>query len=237
MLVVLPPHSTHRLQPLDVGIFSPLANAYSNELDRLIQSSHGFTRMTKRNFWRLFSTAWTSAFTIQNIMSAFAAPGLVPLNPSKVLDDLKKKTPSPASSDIESKKTPISVRGLRRKVKQMYKEPQAKFTQSATLIIRASQKLAVQNEIILHENEALRKALIDERNYASVAKPWDFLTRNMLARLSFSHLQELVPFANGHMKSRPKVSTKGPWQTRQGFKKSSRRKRKPARNREKGGTD
>ena len=32
LLLVLPPHTTHRLQPLDVGLFSPLANAYSKEL-------------------------------------------------------------------------------------------------------------------------------------------------------------------------------------------------------------
>ncbi len=29
LLVILPPHSTHRLQPLDVGIFSP---AYSKDI-------------------------------------------------------------------------------------------------------------------------------------------------------------------------------------------------------------
>jgi hypothetical protein len=36
ILGIFPPHSTLRLQPLDVGIFSPLATAYSNELDQLI---------------------------------------------------------------------------------------------------------------------------------------------------------------------------------------------------------
>ena len=33
LLVILPPHSTHRLQPLDVGIFSPLAGIYLKEID------------------------------------------------------------------------------------------------------------------------------------------------------------------------------------------------------------
>ena len=41
ILAILPPHSTHRLQPLDVGIFAPLSTAYSYEIDHLIQSSHG----------------------------------------------------------------------------------------------------------------------------------------------------------------------------------------------------
>jgi hypothetical protein len=33
IVLILPPHSTHRLQPLDVGLFSPLARAYTTELD------------------------------------------------------------------------------------------------------------------------------------------------------------------------------------------------------------
>jgi len=167
LLVILPPHSTHRLQPLDVGIFSSLANAYSQELDRLIQSSHGFTRITKRHFWRLFSAAWTYTVTAENIKSAFAAPGITPLDPSKILSILKMKMPSPASSDNESKrKTPTSVRGLRRIIKQIYKEEaqaQARLTAGTSLVIRASQKLAVQNEVLLHENKALCETLVQEK--------------------------------------------------------------------------
>jgi len=49
ILVIFPPHSTHRLQPLDVGIFSPLATAYSNALDTFLRDSLGFTYMTKRH--------------------------------------------------------------------------------------------------------------------------------------------------------------------------------------------
>jgi DDE superfamily endonuclease len=31
-ILILPPHATHRLQPLDVGLFSPLAKAYTKRL-------------------------------------------------------------------------------------------------------------------------------------------------------------------------------------------------------------
>jgi hypothetical protein len=33
ILAILPPYSTHRLQPLDVGIFAPLAQRYSEALN------------------------------------------------------------------------------------------------------------------------------------------------------------------------------------------------------------
>ena len=39
VLAVLPPHSTHRLQPLDVGLFSPLATFYSQQIDKLLAES------------------------------------------------------------------------------------------------------------------------------------------------------------------------------------------------------
>jgi hypothetical protein len=37
LLCVFPPHSIHRLQPLDVVMFKPLASAYSQELDAHLQ--------------------------------------------------------------------------------------------------------------------------------------------------------------------------------------------------------
>lgn len=165
LLVILPPHSTHRLQPLDVGVFSPLAHAYSEEIDQLIQSSCGFSRMTKRNFWKLFHTAWTRALTLKNIKSGFAATGIHPLNPPKVLDSLQKKTPSPISSDDESRKrkTPSSVRGLRRLAKEIRKE-QASLGAKTETLLRASEKFITENEILKHQNKGLRAALVEEKN-------------------------------------------------------------------------
>jgi hypothetical protein len=36
LLAIYPPHSTHRLQPLDVALFSPLATAYTKQLEQLM---------------------------------------------------------------------------------------------------------------------------------------------------------------------------------------------------------
>jgi hypothetical protein len=163
ILGVLPPHSTHRLQPLDVGIFSPLAHAYSQEIDHLIQSSCGFSRLTKRSFWKLFSAAWNHSVTSSNIKSAFSSPGIYPLRPERVLSSLRVKTPSPESSDQEEKrKTPTSVRGVRRLTKQIHKEQVACKAQMEQLI-HACEKFAIQNDILRSENTGLRTALVDEK--------------------------------------------------------------------------
>jgi hypothetical protein len=50
IIMVLPPHLMHRLQPLDVSLFSPLAIAYSNQISKLMSNSFGLVSMTKRMF-------------------------------------------------------------------------------------------------------------------------------------------------------------------------------------------
>ena len=178
ILAILPPHSTHRLQPLDVGIFSPLSTAYSNQIDRLIQSSQGFSRITKRSFWSIFRTSWKTALSFENIRSAFAATAVYPLGPGKVLNQLKKKTPSPISSDSESKrKTPGSVRGLRRAAKTIRSET-TDITAGLDLIIRASEKLAIRNDILEHEMKGLRTALVDEKKRRKKGKPMGLFVKD-----------------------------------------------------------
>ena len=50
----MPSHSTHDLQPLDVGIFGPYATYYGQEVDIETRKSHGLLNVGKFNFWPLF---------------------------------------------------------------------------------------------------------------------------------------------------------------------------------------
>ena len=178
LLGILPPHSTHRLQLLDVTIFSPLATAYSNQIDAFIQSSCGFGRITKRVFWSLFRNAWASALTFSNIRAGFSATGIHPFQPSKVLQQLQMKTPSPPTSDNELKrKTPNSVRGVRRAIKAARIED-PELAQGLDLIVRATEKLAIQKEILEHENQGLRTALIGEKKRRKRGKAMELFAKD-----------------------------------------------------------
>ena len=171
ILGFMPPHSTHRLQPLDVAIFSPLATAYSNQIDAVIQSSFGFSRVTKRSFWPLFKSAWESALTVSNIQSAFAATGIWPFDPNRVLQHIRTKTPSPPPDTNESaRKTPGSVRGVRRAIKAL-KAEDLHTTEGMDLIIRGIEKLAVEKDILEHHNRGLMEALIGEKKKRKRGKP------------------------------------------------------------------
>lgn len=50
IVLILPPHTTHRIQPLNVGLFGLLATAYTKELNNLMFSSAGMISMSKRMF-------------------------------------------------------------------------------------------------------------------------------------------------------------------------------------------
>ncbi|KAL9567396.1 hypothetical protein ACKAV7_008471 [Fusarium commune] len=51
----MPPHSSHLLQPLDVGCFGPLKRAYGREIEHLIRRS--ITHITKTQFFPAFYAA------------------------------------------------------------------------------------------------------------------------------------------------------------------------------------
>jgi hypothetical protein len=54
LIAVYPSHSTHTLQPLDVGMFGPLSTAYSTELSKYLHHSHGISPVRKGDFFDLF---------------------------------------------------------------------------------------------------------------------------------------------------------------------------------------
>jgi DDE superfamily endonuclease len=50
LLLILPPHMTHWLQPLDVGLFSPLSQVYSSEMQEYTHRGQECVSMIKRMF-------------------------------------------------------------------------------------------------------------------------------------------------------------------------------------------
>lgn len=64
-LLVLPPHSSHFTQPLDIGVFSPLKHHLSEELYHIIQTD--IARLFKGEWANGYFKAHSKAFTVSNI--------------------------------------------------------------------------------------------------------------------------------------------------------------------------
>jgi hypothetical protein len=107
LLAILPPHSTQTLQPLDVALFAPLAVAYTKELSLHLQRSQGLLPVKKGDFFELFWTAWSTAFTKETILSFFRATGINPLNADVVLQKFNHHHSN--SSSRESSESALSA--------------------------------------------------------------------------------------------------------------------------------
>ena len=84
ILLCLPAHLTHIIQPLDVGIFAPLAHAYKKGVrtsGELVAIHH----IDKVDFIEIYQRARRIAITQQNIEKAWAKTGLFPFNPQLIL--------------------------------------------------------------------------------------------------------------------------------------------------------
>jgi hypothetical protein len=88
ILCRLPSHTSHKLQPCDVGVFAPLKAAYRDQADRLFRG--GANTVGKEHFTSLYSPAREKAFTKRNITAAWTASGLFPFNPDRVLRAIPK---------------------------------------------------------------------------------------------------------------------------------------------------
>jgi hypothetical protein len=91
VLCRLPSHTSHKLQPCDVAVFASLKAAYRDQVDRLNRG--GVDNVGKEHFTSLYSPARIKAFTKRNITAAWAATGLFPFNPQRVLKDIPKPLP------------------------------------------------------------------------------------------------------------------------------------------------
>ncbi|KAF4287008.1 hypothetical protein CNMCM8689_001357 [Aspergillus fumigatus] len=114
LLMTYPPYSTHSLQPLDVGIFSPLATAYSKQLEEFLHKSMGLSHITKRDFFRLFWPAWEQALSSRNILSSWKTVGISPLDPEIILQRFTKKKDSRPSTIFYSPRKVQQARDLQK---------------------------------------------------------------------------------------------------------------------------
>lgn len=79
-MLSLPPHTSHRLQPLDVSFFGPLKKAYNRECDLFMKQNIG-RRITQYEIAGLFHKAYSKVASLEKAESGFRAAGIIPFNP------------------------------------------------------------------------------------------------------------------------------------------------------------
>ena len=92
LVLRLPPHTSHLLQPLDVGLFGPLKKILSVKIDSLIRTA--VSRIQKCEWLLAFVEARKLAFKRSNIEGGWRGAGLFPFDSEKVLRHIEITEPS-----------------------------------------------------------------------------------------------------------------------------------------------
>ncbi|KAJ5568130.1 hypothetical protein N7450_001957 [Penicillium hetheringtonii] len=167
--ICMPAHSSHLLQPLDIGCFAVLKRAYGGLVGQKIRL--GINHIDKLDFLTAYPQARTDAFQSETIRNSFRAAGLVPFNPEPVLSklniQLRTPTPPPSRSSQASifcPHTPVNVDELYKQaasikafLKRRSKSPPSPSQTALNQLIKGCQ-IAMQNGIFLEqENKQLRE--------------------------------------------------------------------------------
>ena len=99
VFLTIPPHTSHKLQPLDRTCFEPFKKAYNKAMDNWIRSYPAKT-VTIYDIPRFAAEAHNKAFTPENINSGFSCTGIFPYN-----DEVFPETEF-AASNVTDRPTP-----------------------------------------------------------------------------------------------------------------------------------
>ncbi|KAJ5267711.1 hypothetical protein N7478_010519 [Penicillium angulare] len=100
--ICMPAHSSHLLQPLDIGCFAVLKRAYGRIVE--MKMRNGINHIDKLDFLEAYPSARIEAFHSDTIKNSFGAAGLVPFYPDRVISklDIQLRTPTPPQARIVS---------------------------------------------------------------------------------------------------------------------------------------
>lgn len=112
-MVSLPPHTSHRLQPLDISFFGPLKNAYSRHcnifMKNKLKSDGREFKLTHYDIAEVFNLAYCDTANIEKAISGFRSAGIFPLHPGKFSED--DFSPAENLIDREEGDTNINLQG------------------------------------------------------------------------------------------------------------------------------
>lgn len=177
ILCRLPSHTSHKLRPCDVGVFSPLKTAYRERVEHL--QRRGANTVNKEHFVLLYRQAREAALTARNIRSGWSKAGLFPFNPDRVLagmtapigdlqalltaDEVPRTRESVASEELV---TPTTTRGVHELYRMLEEKLDASHSSSHPClqkILHAIEKAFADRSLLHDENESLLKQNNEKR--------------------------------------------------------------------------
>ena len=114
--ICMPPHSSHLLQPLDIGCFAVVKRSYGRLVEMKMRT--GINHIDKLDFLEAYPSARIEAFKSETIKNSFSAAGLIPFSPDRVISKLniclRTPTPPPSRGSDWDPKTPSNYLQLQK---------------------------------------------------------------------------------------------------------------------------
>lgn len=166
ILCRLPSHTSHKLQPCDVGVFSPLKTAYRAQVEQACRAGAG--TIGKPHFTYLYDRARKEAFTLRNIRSAWSRSGLFPFDPSRLLREFQASRPeiqtttpmdhpTVSSNLCHTPNTSDHFALLRSEVEQDTQSLDSVCKHRLQTLSRAAETVFAERALLLEENRILFK--------------------------------------------------------------------------------
>ena len=160
LLCLLPSHTSHLTQPLDVGMFGPLQRRYRQELGR--REQEGLEEVTKQDFLSILAVAREEAYTEDNIQTAYRSSGIEPFSVTTLVRHVNpdyEKTPPPPDRDVLKMKTPTKHDDVDRIISGIYATDTSPVKNRGVYLLAKGLKQALHGFSILKDQaESHRKS-------------------------------------------------------------------------------
>ena len=177
-LLILPPHCSHLLQPLDVGVYGPMKRYHAQEVDRY--SRAGIQRIQRSDWVQLFQKIREKGLSCQNIKSGWKGAGLNPFSPRQVLNNL----PTPLLPPPSTPNTPANPEDLDlsllnssppndielRQANKVFNSALSANNLPTSPVQRYAKRITHQIESLNAENAILRKELQEHKELLETRK-------------------------------------------------------------------
>ena len=152
-LLTLPPHCSHRMQPLDVSVFAPFKRFYAHGADVWQRSNPG-RAITIYEVASLASAAIMKAFTPENITSGFRSTEIFPLNSEIFSED------SFLPSSVTDR--PIAVEATAQQDESIDENPETQTSHQDAVILHTISPMPKQQNRPTTSRNKMRSAVITD---------------------------------------------------------------------------
>lgn len=162
-LFILPAHTSHLSQPLDIACFGPYKRLMGLEADRTQRLLPG--RVGKSDFATCIGETRRKALTEDNIRSGFKASGLYPFRPETLYRRLPNPSTPPLQASQNLSRTPMASLTLENQdfIAQHEAEMNTPVKDRVKLLSETVERLAAEKAALEAENKEMREARAEER--------------------------------------------------------------------------